>query len=107
MQVRRFSEGRFSGLGEEHPQGCWIKADDFDRTLAERDALQQRLNAVEEENDRLRSALKFYADGEHYHLESDRWDTVSGEPLNILWHDEEPDFIEDGTVAINALENRS
>lgn len=55
MNVRRFSEGRFSGLGEEHPQGCWVKASDFDRVTAERDALQQRLNAVEEENDRLRT----------------------------------------------------
>lgn len=32
--------------------GCEVK-----RLNAERDALQQRLNAVEEENDRLRSAL--------------------------------------------------
>ncbi|HDS1695787.1 MULTISPECIES: hypothetical protein [unclassified Pseudomonas] len=52
---------------------------------------------------RLRAALKFYADREHYHFESGNWDTVSGEPLNILWCGEEPDFIEDGTVARNAL----
>lgn len=87
--------------------GHQVGQEDNERLTAERDALQQRLNAVEEENDRLRSALKFYADGEHYHVESDRWDTVSGEPLNMLWHDEEPDFIEDGTVARTALENRS
>lgn len=31
---------------------------DFDRVTAERDALQLRLNAVEEENDRLRSLAK-------------------------------------------------
>lgn len=55
------------------------------------------------EVERLRSALKFYADREHYHFESGNWDTVSGEPLNILWNGEEPDFIEDGTVARNAL----
>lgn len=60
MEVRRFSEGRFSGLGEEHPQGCWIKAVDFDRVAAERNALQLRLNAVEEENDRLRSEVRGY-----------------------------------------------
>lgn len=30
-------------------------SEDFDRVTAERDALQQRLNAVEEENDRLRA----------------------------------------------------
>ena len=48
-------------------------------------------------------ALKFYAEREHYHFESGNWDTVSGEPLNILWNGDEPDFIEDGTVARNAL----
>jgi len=56
---------------------------------------------------RLRAALKFYADREHYHFESDDWDSVSGEPLNILWRGEEPDFIEDGTVARGALERQS
>lgn len=55
------------------------------------------------EVERLRAALKFYADREHYHVESGDWDTVSGEPLNILWHAVKPDFIEDGTVARNAL----
>lgn len=35
-----------------------VMASDFDRVTAERDALQLRLNAVEEENDRLMSALK-------------------------------------------------
>jgi hypothetical protein len=42
--------GRFSGLGKEHPQGCWVKTDDFDRILAERDALQQRLNELDEQH---------------------------------------------------------
>lgn len=55
------------------------------------------------EVERLSAALRFYADREHFHLESGNWDTVSGEPLNILWCGEEPDFIEDGTVARNAL----
>lgn len=55
------------------------------------------------EVERLRAALQFYADREHYHFESGNWDTVSGEPLNILWCGEEPDFIEDGTVARKAL----
>ncbi|WP_232244438.1 hypothetical protein [Pseudomonas putida] len=59
------------------------------------------------EIERLRAALKFYADREHYHFESGDWDTVSGEPLNILWHGEEPDFIEDGSVARAALEHQS
>lgn len=55
------------------------------------------------EVEQLRAALKFYADREHFHVESGNWDTVSGEPLNILWCGDEPDFIEDGTVARNAL----
>lgn len=59
------------------------------------------------EVERLRAALKFYADREHYYFESGNWDTVSGEPLNILWCGEEPDFIEDGTVARAALERQS
>lgn len=58
------------------------------------------------EVERLRAALKFYADREHYHFESGNWDTVSGEPLNILWCGDEPDFIEDGTVARAALERQ-
>jgi len=57
--------------------------------------------------ERLRAALKFYADREHFHFESGNWDTVSGEPLNILWCGDEPDFIEDGSVARSALERRS
>ncbi|GFM49017.1 hypothetical protein PSCICE_02840 [Pseudomonas cichorii] len=55
------------------------------------------------EVERLRKALKFYADREHYHFESGNWDTVSGEPLNILWNGDEPDFVEDGSVARSAL----
>lgn len=51
------------------------------------------------EVERFRAALKFYA----YHLESGSWDTVSGEPLNILWCGDEPDFIDDGSVARAAL----
>ncbi|WP_236193557.1 hypothetical protein [Pseudomonas faucium] len=58
------------------------------------------------EVERLRTALKFYADREHYHFESGNWDTVSGEPLNILWCGDEPDFIEDGSVARAALERQ-
>lgn len=70
------------------------------------DALQQRLNAVEEENDRLRSALKFYADKEHFYHGDDKWDSVSGEPSNVLWHEEEPYSVEDGWFARKALEKR-
>ncbi|MGH2435047.1 MAG: hypothetical protein ACOKSU_26310 [Pseudomonas sp.] len=80
---------------------------------AERDAAATGLPIVglgpmtySAEVERLRAALKFYADREHYHFESGNWDTVSGEPLNILWCGDEPDFIEDGTVARAALERQ-
>lgn len=97
---------------------------DLDRVAAERDALQLLLNerdeqvhsleqrrhaelqacqAAERRVGELEAALKFYADREHYHFESGNWDTVSGEPLNILWCGDEPDYIEDGTVARAAL----
>ena len=97
---------------------------EFDRVTAEREALQLLLNerdeqvhsleqrrhaeqqacqAAERRVDELEAALKFYADREHYHFESGNWDTVSGEPLNILWCGDEPDFVEDGTVARAAL----
>lgn len=79
--------------------------EDFDRVLAERDALQLRLNDIEDENDRLRSVVRFYADKNHISddMRAD-WDVVSGEPLNILWHEEEPWFVEDGSIAKRALE---
>lgn len=63
-----------------------------DELRADRDTLKARCEALE-------AALKFYADREHYHFESGNWDTVSGEPLNILWCGDEPDFVEDGSVA--------
>ncbi len=77
---------------------------------AERDAAETGLPIVglgpmtdSSEVERLRGALRFYADREHYHLESGNWDNVSGEPLNMLWRGDEPDFIEDGSVARAAL----
>lgn len=70
--------------------------------ISERDALLA-------ERDRLREALKYYADGEHFCLANeDAWDTVSGEPLNILHHDdgfgESEGYVEDGSIARAALQ---
>ena len=88
-------------------EGRYVAEVDFDRVTAERDALQQLLNARDEEVDRLRAALKFYADKEHFYLGDDNWDTVSGEPANILWHAEEPYSVEDGWFARKALEGQA
>ena len=84
----------------EDPSGNWIDVHDAQRL---RDGAQSDINELRGEVERLRAGLKFYADREHYYFESGNWDTVSGEPLNILWCGEEPDFIEDGTVARAAL----
>lgn len=54
---------------------------------------------------RLREALKFYAERDHFaeDIGSD-WDSVSGEPANVLWHEDEAWFVEDGSIARTALE---
>ncbi|MFG0500781.1 hypothetical protein ACF8MH_26215 [Pseudomonas sp. YQ_13] len=59
------------------------------------------------EVERLREALKFYADRVHFaeDIGSD-WDSVSGEPANVLWHENEAWFVEDGSIARAALERR-
>lgn len=70
MDVKRYElriVDRYAGDGSgeiethanmrESKSGSYVKYGDFDRVTAERDALQLRLNAVEEENDRLKSEL--------------------------------------------------
>ena len=113
---------RISGLlaqpaPQPHPEPiAWMVDTAFwwTKEEAERDAAETGLPIVGlgpmtdgAEVERLRAALKFYADREHFHFESGNWDTVSGEPLNILWCGDEPDFIEDGSVARSALSGRS
>ncbi|MBJ2203986.1 hypothetical protein [Pseudomonas carnis] len=54
--------------------------------------------------DVLGQALKFYADRDHYSIDDGlNWDSCSGEPANILWHEDQPWFIEDGSIARAAL----
>lgn len=105
MEVKRFHA---TNCGRYEVNALVVLASDFDRILAERNALQQRLNEKDAENDQFRVALKFYADREHFadNISSD-WDTVSGEPHNILWHEDEPWFVEDGSIAKAALEKKS
>lgn len=53
----------------------------------------------------LTESLKFYADRDHYSTDDGlNWDSCSGEPSNILWHEEQPWFIEDGSVARACLD---
>lgn len=67
----------------------------------------RRIDARDAELKRLRTALRFYARGEHYHLdESEEFDTVSGEPQNWLCSGREDSatMVENGRVALFALQ---
>jgi len=60
------------------------------------------------EVERLRAALKFYADRDHFAEDiGNDWDSVSGEPANVLWHEHEAWFVEDGSIARAALLGKS
>ncbi|RZS80613.1 hypothetical protein [Pigmentiphaga kullae] len=60
--------------------------------------------ALAEENSRLRTALQFYADGDHFiRHDSTAWDTVSGEPPNLYEDEANTATVEDGTFARIAL----
>lgn len=64
----------------------------------------EREHELRTELAQLRAALKFYADRDHYSTDDGlNWDSCSGEPANILWHESEPWFIEDGSIARAAL----
>lgn len=64
MDVKKYYACGLDCLGSEPSQirqsTQMVLGEDFDRVTAERDALQLRLNAVEEENDRLRSEVRGY-----------------------------------------------
>ena len=84
------------------------------REEAERDAAATGLPIVglgpmtdAAEVELLREALKFYADRDHFAEDiGSEWDSVSGEPANVLWHEDEAWFVEDGSIARAALERR-
>lgn len=86
-----------------------LSAPDLERAQAIANSALGRHWAGPQEQSGLVEALEFYARREHFVLANeDAWDTVSGEPLNILHHDdgfgESEGCIEDGSVARSALE---
>lgn len=97
-----------------HPEPiAWMVGTAFwwTKEEAERDAAEMSLPVIglgpmtnSAQVERLRAALKFYADRDHFaeDIGSD-WDSVSGEPANILWHEHEAWFVEDGSIARAAL----
>ena len=112
-----------AGYRETHPEPqphpepiAWMVGTAFwwTKEEAERDAAATGLPVVglspmtdAAEVERLREALKFYADRGHFaeDIGSD-WDSVSGEPANVLWHEDEAWFVEDGSIARAALERK-
>lgn len=79
------------------PEGC---------TPADAMVLRKANHALAEDNERLRIALRFYANGEHFNTDDkEEFDTVSGEPTNWLCSgvDGSTTMIEDGSVAAMAL----
>lgn len=80
------------------PEGHWLAP--FWQMANAQQAAVEPVATIEE----LRSALKFYADKNHFILsDQDAWDTVSGEPQN-WWCDEAGTAtVEDGSVAAMAL----
>lgn len=60
--------------------------------------------ATEPVNARLLEALRFYAEGHHFVLHApDSWDTVSGEPQNLLEDEANTATVEDGSIARAAI----
>jgi hypothetical protein len=59
MDVKRYLPQKtpIGNVMKESPEGYWVLSNDFDRILAERDALQQLLNARDEEIERLKQEL--------------------------------------------------
>lgn len=53
IEVKRYEMCGFGGGLVVRPDGAWYHMDDFDRVTAERDALQERLNAADQEKDDL------------------------------------------------------
>jgi len=74
--------------------------------VAEISTMRLELEAARIDNANLRTALRFYARGEHYNTDpAEEFDTVSGEPGNWLYSglEDSTTGIEDGGIASLAL----
>lgn len=89
-------------LGMEMLDAADATAAKCNELIAECDALRARLADAEQDAERLRRGLKFYAAGDHFQNDG-AFETVSGEPPNF-WCDQEGSMVEDGTVAKKYLE---
>lgn len=99
-------------MGMQQPQGDlrhakWLDPECYEPGACQSLKFKAQHEAMRDEIARLRTALRFYARGEHYHLdESEEFDTVSGEPQNWLCSGREDSatMVENGRVALFALQ---
>ena len=107
-KISLFQNGRARNVFPTELDGRWVA---FQR--ADNDAhigLCDRINTLAAEVEALRVALRFYATGEHFHIDPDEeWDSVSGEPENWLCSDRENSttMLENGTVARMVLQGKA
>jgi hypothetical protein len=62
------------------------------------------LERLRKDAERMREALMFYAEGDHFTFDRDAWDTVSDEPQNYWCDEAGTATVEDGTIAKLALD---
>jgi hypothetical protein len=62
------------------------------------------LEQLRKDSERMREALMFYAEGDHFTFDRDAWDTVSDEPQNYWCDEAGTATVEDGTIAKLALD---
>lgn len=81
-----------------------LSIESLNEVLAHIDALTAENERLRKNADRMREALTFYAQGEHFHFDRAAWDTVSGEPQNYWCDEEGTATVEDGTIAKLAID---
>ncbi|MGB3290986.1 MAG: hypothetical protein WBA83_17065 [Burkholderiaceae bacterium] len=82
-----------AGLPQDAIDGGWTAA-----------GIRAYAKRQEAEIARLREALQFYADQDHFIIsDDDAWDTVSGEPQNYFCDEAGTATVEDGSIARAAL----
>jgi len=81
-----------------------INPEALSESLAHIEALTAENERLRKNADRMREALTFYAQGEHFHFDRAAWDTVSGEPQNYWCDEEGTATVEDGTIAKLAID---
>lgn len=82
MEVKRYLPQKtpIGFVMKENPEGYYVMVEDFDRVTAERDALQQLLNARDEEVDRLRGHILCLLAGANAEMH-ESWKCNSYHPL--------------------------